>query len=102
VLKFGSLIKEALKPPMVKTIHPSAMPEIPIYVQPRRELYLDTDAMKAIMMPLVGVEMAAAGKRMSSPREQVVDACVLPKESQPALNIGLECSNDCLESFIHG
>src|SRR5687767_11762015 len=53
-------------------------------------------------MPLIGIEITAAWKLPTAPREQVVTASVLTKESQPALNIGLERSNDCFESFIHG
>ena len=101
-LKLGPLIEEILKPPMVKAVHAPAVPEVPIDVQLRRELHSDTDTVKDVVMPPVGVEIAAGGKRTPAPREQVVAACVLPKESQPALNIGMERSNDCLEGFIHG
>ena len=101
-LKLGPLIEEALKPPVVEAVHAPAVSEVPINVQLRCKLHSDADAVKRVVMPLVCVEMTAEGKPQTAPREKVVASGMLAEESQSALNIGLERSNDCLESFIHG
>jgi hypothetical protein len=65
-------------------------------------------------MPPVGVQIADGIHTSAHPEPPAevagvilpefgyVAAFVLPKESPPALNLGLERSNDYLEGFIHG
>lgn len=101
-LTLWTLIEETLKPPKVKAVHAPGMPEVPINVQLRSKLHSDTDAVKGVVMPLVGVEIATEWKSPTAPREHVITTGVLPEQSQAALHIGLKRPNDCLKGFIHG
>jgi hypothetical protein len=83
------------------------VPDVPIDVQLRRELHAKTDAVNGVPMPPFGVQIAAGihtSAHTEPPVREIgfVAAFVLPKESPPALNLGLERSNDCLEGLIHG
>jgi hypothetical protein len=87
---------------MVEAVHAPIVPEVPVDVKVWRETQTNADAVKGILVTLLGIKVAAAGNVVSSPPNQIDDAAMLPKESQAALNIGLERSNGCLEGFIHG
>lgn len=100
-LQFGALIEEALKPPTVEAIHAPAMPEVPIDVQLWSKSNADTNTVKSIVMPPPKIRVAAEWHSTTAPRKQVIAAGMFAEESQTALNIGLECPDYCLESFVH-